>query len=96
MTQREHIRNLSILGVFVAALLFLPHNFSLYIRSFSMFAMMYVVLALSWNIISGYTGYVSFGHVVFYGIGSYATAILMVDHGWHWIPTLFVGALAGG
>jgi branched-chain amino acid transport system permease protein len=60
-----------------------------------MFTMLYVVLALSWNIISGYTGYVSFGHVVFYGIGSYACGILVVDYGWHWIPTLFIGALVG-
>ena len=54
--------------------------------------MMYVVLALSWNIISGFTGYTSFGHVIFYGIGAYACAILVADHGWHWLPTLLVAA----
>src|SRR5262249_61122136 len=59
-----------------------------------MFTMMYVVLALGCNIISGFTGYTSFGHVAFYGIGAYACAILVTDHGWHWIPTLFVGAVA--
>jgi branched-chain amino acid transport system permease protein len=58
--------------------------------------MMYVVLALSWNIISGFTGYTSFGHVAFYGIGSYACAILVADYGWHWVPTLFVGAFVAG
>src|SRR5262245_54007257 len=56
--------------------------------------MMYVVLALSWNIISGFTGYTSFGHVAFYGIGAYACAILVADHGWPWLATLGVGALA--
>src|SRR5881409_4372257 len=56
--------------------------------------MMYVVLALSWNIISGFTGYTSFGHVAFYGIGAYACAILVADYRWHWLPTLFVGAVA--
>ena len=30
-----------------------------------------------WNIISGYTGYIDFGAVGYYGIGSYVTAILM-------------------
>lgn len=30
-----------------------------------------------WNIISGYTGYIDFGAVGYYGIGSYATALLM-------------------
>jgi branched-chain amino acid transport system permease protein len=58
--------------------------------------MMYVVLALSWNIISGFTGYTSFGHVAFYGIGAYACAILVADYSWPWLPTLFVGALAAG
>ena len=33
--------------------------------------LMSVVLASSLNIILGYTGYVSFGHVVFYGLGGY-------------------------
>lgn len=60
-----------------------------------MFVMMYIVLSLSWNIISGYTGYISFGHVVFYGVGSYTTAILVVDYGWHWVLTLFVAVLVG-
>jgi branched-chain amino acid transport system permease protein len=58
--------------------------------------MMYVVLALSWNIISGFTGYTSFGHVAFYGIGAYACAILVADYGWHWVPTLVVGAFVAG
>ena len=31
--------------------------------------------------------------MTFYGIGSYACAILVADHGWHWIPTLGVAAV---
>jgi branched-chain amino acid transport system permease protein len=76
------------------ALALLPHSLTVYLRSFVLFTMMYVVLALSWNIISGFTGYTSFGHVAFYGIGAYACAILVADHGWHWLPTLGVGAAA--
>jgi branched-chain amino acid transport system permease protein len=38
---------------------------------------MYVSLASSWNLIGGYAGYLSFGHVAFFGIGAYTTAILM-------------------
>ena len=30
-----------------------------------------IVMASSLNIVMGYTGYVSFGHVVFYGLGGY-------------------------
>jgi branched-chain amino acid transport system permease protein len=36
-----------------------------------------VVLASSLNIILGYTGYVSFGHVVFFGLGGYVGLYLM-------------------
>jgi branched-chain amino acid transport system permease protein len=53
---------------------------------------MWVALAGSWNIVSGLTGYVSFGHVAFFGVGAYATAILIASAGWPW-P---VAALGGG
>jgi branched-chain amino acid transport system permease protein len=92
MTGREHVRNLVLLGLLVLGLAALPHGLNVYLRSFAMFTMMYVVLALSWNIISGFTGYTSFGHVAFYGIGAYVCAILVVDHGWPWVPTLAVAA----
>ena len=32
---------------------------------------MWIALAQSWNLISGLTGYVSFGHVAFFGMGAY-------------------------
>jgi branched-chain amino acid transport system permease protein len=35
---------------------------------------MWIALAQSWNLISGLTGYVSFGHVAFFGIGAYTVA----------------------
>jgi branched-chain amino acid transport system permease protein len=53
---------------------------------------MWIALAGSWNIISGLTGYVSFGHVAFFGAGAYATAILIVKAAWSWPAA----ALAGG
>jgi branched-chain amino acid transport system permease protein len=37
---------------------------------------LYITLAQSWNIIGGYTGYVSFGHVTFFGLGAYVAALL--------------------
>ena len=42
---------------------------------FSMF--MYVALAESWNLLGGYTGYISLGHVAFFCIGAYTTAVTM-------------------
>src|SRR5712664_1924656 len=93
MTRREHLRNLALLGLLALVLAVLPHGLSVYLRSFALFTMMYVVLALSWNIISGFTGYTSFGHVAFYGIGAYACAILVADYGWFWLSSLAVAAV---
>jgi len=84
---------LLLLGACAAGLAILPWGLSVYLRSFVLFTLMYVVLALSWNIISGFTGYTSFGHVAFYGIGAYTCAILVADYRWHWIPTLVAAAV---
>ena len=53
---------------------------------------MWIALAGSWNLISGLTGYVSFGHVAFFGAGAYTAGILIASAGWAW-P---LAALAGG
>ena len=41
---------------------------------------MFIALAQAWNIIGGYTGYASFGQVAFFGLGAYATAVLMASY----------------
>lgn len=56
---------------------------------------MWVALAGSWNLISGLTGYVSFGHVAFFGVGAYTGAILIVRAGWPWPAAAVAGGLAG-
>ena len=45
-------------------------------ESFMYLILHWVVLATSWNILSGYSGYFSFGHGAFFGIGMYTTATL--------------------
>lgn len=45
-------------------------------ESFLYLAFHWVVLATSWNILSGYSGYFSFGHGAFFGVGMYTTATL--------------------
>ncbi|MEJ2747529.1 MAG: branched-chain amino acid ABC transporter permease [Anaerolineae bacterium] len=51
-----------------------------------------VALASSLNILLGYTGYVSFGHVVFFGLGGYVGFYLMAVREW----SLWLAMLAGG
>ena len=43
--------------------------------------LMFATLSFGWNILGGYTGYVSFGNVVFFGVGAYTSAALW-QH-WH-------------
>ncbi|MDZ7809310.1 MAG: branched-chain amino acid ABC transporter permease [Arhodomonas sp.] len=57
--------------------------------------LMWAGLACAWNIVGGYAGYISFGHSAFFGIGAYATAMLMQQGiGWPFFTTLPVAILA--
>ena len=51
-----------------------------------------IALASSLNILLGYTGYVSFGHIVFYGFGGYVGLYFVNEQGW----SIWLGMLAGG
>ena len=48
----------------------------LFYESFLYLVFYWVVLATSWNILSGYSGYFSFGHGAFHGAGMYTSAVL--------------------
>jgi branched-chain amino acid transport system permease protein len=53
----------------------------------------WIVLATSWNILSGYSGYFSFGHGAFFGAGIYTSATLMSRFDWPFLYTLPAAAL---
>jgi branched-chain amino acid transport system permease protein len=55
-----------------------------------------IALASSLNILLGYTGYVSFGHIVFYGFGGYVGLYLLTEHGLSLWLSLLAGGLASG
>jgi branched-chain amino acid transport system permease protein len=79
--RRPDLARLGLLAAIVALVvfpLFEPPVF--YIRLLGT-VLLFVVLAESWNIIGGYTGYVSFGHVTFFGIGAYVSALLFIRFG---------------
>lgn len=54
---------------------------------------LYVLLASSLNLVVGYTGLMSLCHAAFYGIGAYATTLLMINAGWNFFPALAAGVL---
>jgi branched-chain amino acid transport system permease protein len=59
--------------------------------------LMAVILASSVNIIMGYTGYVSFGHIVFFGIGGYFAFFLMLNYQVHLaLAAVVAGVVASG
>jgi branched-chain amino acid transport system permease protein len=56
----------------------------------------WAIFGLSWNLLSGYTGLISFGHAAFFGIGAYATALGQIYFDlppWVSIP---IAAMLGG
>ncbi|HTU53604.1 MAG TPA: branched-chain amino acid ABC transporter ATP-binding protein/permease [Acetobacteraceae bacterium] len=60
----------------------------------------WAVAGLSWNVISGMSGLVSFGHAAFFGIGAYTVTLALVY--WHLTPWIgiplgmILGAVAAG
>lgn len=50
----------------------------------------FAILAMSYDLLLGYTGIISFGHAMFFGLGAYSTAIILSDYG----PSIGVFALS--
>ena len=69
--------------------LFVPALHNGYWENLFRTILMYGAMALGWNIIGGYTGYVSFGNVMFFGVGAYTSAMLSK----HGVDNMFVCAL---
>jgi branched-chain amino acid transport system permease protein len=59
-------------------------------------AILWIGLAISWDVLAGYTGYLNFGHGAFFGIGAYTTALLMKLCGWSFFLALPVAGVAAG
>ncbi len=55
-----------------------------------------VAFASSLNILLGYTGYVSFGHIVFLGLGGYVGLFLIDAFGVHLVLAILAGGLSAG
>ncbi|XVQ14648.1 branched-chain amino acid ABC transporter permease [Spirillospora sp. CA-255316] len=53
--------------------------------------LIFLLMAVGWNIMSGFGGMFSFGHAAFFGLGAYTSAYLLVEHG----VSPWIGMLAG-
>ncbi len=67
-----------------------------YFLSFVYSIFLYVCVATSWNLIGGYAGYLSFGHVAFFGIGAYGTALISNAFHLSAVGTILSSIPAGG
>jgi branched-chain amino acid transport system permease protein len=64
-----------------------------YILRTLIFANIYVIFAVSWDFISGYTGLINFGHALFFGVAAYTSALLNLRLGLEPWATIPIGAL---
>jgi branched-chain amino acid transport system permease protein len=82
-----------LIGIAVFALLMamLPLAIDGYWERLLVFMFVNIALASAWNVIGGVAGYPSFGHGLFFGLGAYASAMLVVKGGFGIFPAI-VGA----
>jgi branched-chain amino acid transport system permease protein len=79
--------------VLAAAALYAPFYFQPSMNRVLSQAIYIAIAAMGLNLLTGFNGQVSIGHGAFYGVGAFTSAILMIDHGWTFEPTIVVAAL---
>ncbi len=90
-TLRKMPANWLALIVLAGALSLLPPFLDQFQVSLAILILYWAFLGNAWNIMGGYAGQFSFGHAMFYGIGAYASTVLLVDY----LVSPWVGMLAG-
>jgi branched-chain amino acid transport system permease protein len=63
-----------------------------YVIHLMLYTMMYVTMAAGWNILGGFTGYISLGHSVFFAVGGYFAGMVFARLG---ISTIIMAPVAG-
>ena len=89
------VRQLVALAVGLAVLAVLPLLISDRIETVAVRTLIFAIMAVGWNLMSGYGGMFSFGHAAFFGIGAYTDAYLLNEHGVSpWISLAVAAVLA--
>lgn len=65
-----------------------------YLLSFSIKILVWISLASAWNLIAGFTGYISLGHGAYYGLSAYIFAVLTAYYGFPPLLSLVVSVAA--
>lgn len=82
-----------VLGVVLVALFFLPFVLPQSMLPVLTRTLIYALMAVGWNLMSGYGGMFSFGHAAFFGVGAYADAYLLTAFGISPWVSMVVGAV---
>jgi len=64
-------------GVLLLALFLYPKLFGIYYSNVFVTFAIFALFSVTFNVLLGYTGLLSFGHAMFFGTGGYATALLL-------------------
>ena len=92
--KRSPLATVIILAVVLVVLIVIPQVTSEYITYVAVLAMLYAVLAGSYDLLTGYTGPLTFCHGAFYGIGAYTSALLTLKAGLpFWVAFPLSGAM---
>jgi branched-chain amino acid transport system permease protein len=81
LRRKTVVQTIVVLGIVVVALLVPVFASDPATTNIAVFTAMYVGLATAWNIMGGYTGYISLGHAAFFGFGSYAFGLVLAHLG---------------
>lgn len=91
---RSRLTGAIIVAVVLAALVVIPQVSSEYVTYVVVLAMLYAVLTGSYDVLTGYTGPLTFCHGAFYGIGAYTSALLTLKAGFpFWVAFPVSGIL---
>jgi branched-chain amino acid transport system permease protein len=63
--------------------------------AFHFYLMLWITMASAFNVAAGFSGYMPFGYVAFYGVGAFTTAILVVKLGFPVLVALPFSGIAG-
>ena len=91
---RIRLRLAVLLGLLVTGYFLLVPPLGLNL-AFHFYMMLWVTMATAFNISSGFSGYMPFGYVAFYGVGAFTTAILVKKLGFAVLLALPLAGVAG-
>jgi branched-chain amino acid transport system permease protein len=82
--------------VFVLAVLLIPvFTDDPYLLRILILTSVFAIFAASWDLLSGFTGQVNFGHALFFGVAAYTSGLINVHYKIPHILSIPLGAIAG-